>query len=416
MILIYIWLAYIIIGATLLIGKAITCRLLGIYQHHYQLGYSPRVVHFKLLGVTISLGIIIPFPWLFKIFVVEGNKKQRIIPLWMRRDISAIKRMVGIGGGVILLYLFSLLLFALNISTTNSKYLSLDEVNKHGVYVNGQGEELGLRSGDKIIKINDEKPERFAELMYYLFTEDVQHLEVIRNDSVIDVVVSNWKPDFSSGGQVISPISVTYPFVIDSVLIGKSAYNAGLSSGDKIISINGDSIFYFQEVVQLLEEKSNNKLILGINRNGQDKLIPVEVNIDEFGKLGVVMEQSLKYTKVKKSFLQSLNSGNVFVKNYLISIKNLFVQEPEINHFGGFRSVGNLFPQNRENWRIFSMFLLSYVCLSFFPTPFTEGRFLFAIFIDKIYRLPRYAPSLISWIVLMTLLLIANIKDLIRFL
>jgi len=416
--LIYIWLSYVIIGTILLIGKAITCRLLGIHHKHYQIGFSPSFIEFSLFKVRFSIGIIVPLPWLFKTYEIHDNKKKSITPIWIRREISTIKRIIGIIGGVILLYVISLLIYSINFHTTKNTYLSLDDINKNGIYVDSIGEKLGLKSGDKIVKINGDTPDNYSELLVELYSNESEVLTLIRNDSLIEVELDN---EFSLGSmasydnKIIYPVFAKYPLTVDSVLIGGGAYNSGLVAGDKIVTINGDTVFYYQDFVNILSQNNNDSILLGINKSEGNDLISLIVNPDYDGKIGVIIKQTLTYTTEDKTMLQSLNSGNVFIKNYLKQFKRLFIKEPEIRHIGGFQSIGSLFPQQRDIWRIISMIMLIYICWSWIPTPITEGRYLLAILIDKIIRLPKNAPSWISWILFISLILIANFIDIMRF-
>ena len=100
MALIYIWVSYIVIGTALLLGKAITCRLLGIYHNHYQIGFSPGFIEFRIFNVKLSIGIIVPLPWLFKTYEIHDNKKQAITPIWIRREVPTIKRIIAVIGSL----------------------------------------------------------------------------------------------------------------------------------------------------------------------------------------------------------------------------------------------------------------------------------------------------------------------------
>ena len=55
------------------------------------------------------------------------------------------------------------------------------------------------------------------------------------------------------------------------------------------------------------------------------------------------------------------------------------------------------------------------LCWSMIPTPITDGRYLLAILIDKIIPLPKSAPAWISWILFISLILVANLIDIMTF-
>jgi regulator of sigma E protease len=390
-----------------------------MYHHHYQIGYSPSFAKFKFLNVTFSIGIIIPLPWLFKIYEIHENGKQRITPIWFRREFPFIKRIIGILGGITFLYLVSILLYALNFHTTDHTYLSVDEVNKNGVYVDSLGAVLGLRTGDKIIKINGKSFEKFNSLMAELYSGNPRNLTIIRNDSLLEIAVNkanSISAMISYENHIIYPITAKFPLTVDSVLTGHNAYNAGLVKGDKIITLNRDTIYNNRDFVNALKRNKNSSVLLGINRNEQKNLVFLKVNVDFNGIIGVMIEQTLTYTTEKKSFIRSLNSGNLFIKDYLLQSKRLFIRDTKFHNIGGFQTIGNIFPHQLEFWRILSMILLIYICWSFIPTPVTESRYLIAILVDTIIRLPRNAPAWIGWIVIISLMVLVNAMDIVKLL
>jgi len=415
MTLLYWWLSYVVIGATLLLGKAITCRLLGIFHNHYQIGFSPVVARFKLFQVTFSIGIIVPLPWLFKLYEIHDTAKQRITPIWMRREFSWIKRFSVIVGGLVFLYLVSISLQALNYYTTEHSYLSLDDVNKNGVYVDSAGMELGLRSEDKIIEFNGEKPERFSQLRSKLFTEDLKKLTLIRNDSILEIVPKSeeWIVSaLTTGSRLVRPIRTIFPFKIDSVLIDGNAYHAGLQKGDAIVTLNDDTIYFFQDFAYAMGKHKNSVVRLGVKRSDQDGLLSLAVETNNNGMVGIMTESALHYSTEKNTLLGSLNSGNTFIADYLSAFKLIFAPKDELRTLGGFQSIGGLFPQQYKILQIISMMMLVYLCFSIFPTPITEGRYLVALLIDPMIQLPKNAPAWISWILLILLALLANLVDL----
>lgn len=412
----YIWCAYVIIGTLLLFGKAIACRMLGIYHNHYQIGYSPVFARFKILNVMFSIGIIIPLPWLFKIYEIHDNAKHRIAPIWTRREFPLLKRIGGVLGGITFLYLFSILIYALNLYTTEHTYLSMDEVNKSGVCVDSLGMKLGLQTGDKIIKINGDAFEKFTDLQFKLRTNNLSSLTIVRNGAVKEIVINQkiLNDPQTLSDPMIFPSITKYPLKIDSVIPGYNGYNAGLANGDKIITLNKDTICCYNHFVNTLRKAKDSSVLFGINRNGQNSLVYIDVKPGFDGRIGIMMAQTLPYSIEKKSFVKSLHAGNLFITDYLLAFKKLFVNEPAYHTLGGFQTISPMFHSSLEMWRILSIILLTYLCWSLIPTPITEGRYLLALLLDKIIRLPANAATWIGWIVFISFMLIANAMDIIR--
>jgi regulator of sigma E protease len=86
---------------------------------------------------------------------------------------------------------------------------------------------------------------------------------------------------FASFGQQVSST------VVGAVTEGSAAAQAGLQPGDKIGSLNGQTVTRFEQIARTVEMGLNEPLAIGVERNGQTltlKAVPkVVVLIDNFG-------------------------------------------------------------------------------------------------------------------------------------
>jgi regulator of sigma E protease len=86
---------------------------------------------------------------------------------------------------------------------------------------------------------------------------------------------------FASFGQQVSST------VVGAVTEGSAAAQAGLQPGDKIVSLNGQTVTRFEQIARTVEMGLNEPLAIGVERNGQTltlKAVPkVVVLTDNFG-------------------------------------------------------------------------------------------------------------------------------------
>lgn len=417
--LLYLWYFYLLIGTILLTGKAIACRLLGIQHNHYQIGYSPILFRFRIFDVTFSIGIVIPIPWLFKIYEIHGEEKKKPTPIWLRREFPFIKRFAGILSGMVLLYTLATILYALNHYTSKRVYLSADNVNENGIYVDSIGYKLGFRTGDKILKIEGKPYERFYDIKKIILLNRAEHFTISRNDSVQELVIDSHKAIqeiISHKGELFHPILAHYPLRVQSVIPISYAHDAGIKKGDEIITVNNDTVFYYRDFAKDIQSNQNKTVQLGIQRNNSNDLILIDVQKDEYGPIGISIKETLKRTNEKKSILNSLNAGNVFMSDYLKQMRLIFAKEETVKRNGGFVTIGNIFPEPFPFLRRLSIILLAYICIHIIPTPITDTRFLIALLLDQLIKLPQNAPTWIGWIVLVPLVLFASIMDILKML
>jgi regulator of sigma E protease len=413
---IYYWYYYLIIGTILIFGKAITCRIAGIQHHHYQIGYSPCLFSFTAFNVKISIGIIIPFPWLFKIYEVHNNEKLIPTPIWRKREFSFAKRFFGMTGGVILLYLIAMVLFCFYDYSTKHPYLTVENVNKNGLYPDKLGVELGFRTGDKLISIEGKSVDRFDEFAKAIVIDDARHFTVDRNDSILEIIIAN--DDYINKilynhSSVCSPIQAKAPIIIKSITPNSNAEVAGLTNGDKIVAVNNNAIYCVEELQVTLNNHANEYVTLEIISEKGQTPKNIDVLVDQNGKIGFYFDPTLEYTYEKKRLSQSLFAGNYFITQYLKQLKNiLFFKKVETKKAVGFSRIGNLFPQ--PFWKILALVLVSYIGLLIIPTPISDTRNVLALLIDQFIKLPPNAGRWLGWIFILVLIVLTSIADVLK--
>ena len=131
---------------------------------------------------------------------------------WEFRSKPAWQRFLVMGGGVLNNFLLALMLFIGILAAVGRNYMP---VGDNAIYVNGLGEELGFRTGDRILLFDDYAPTDFLDLQADLARRQVRKATVLRGTDTLEIYI-----DQSLMGEVInSPglFDVALPFVVDSV-------------------------------------------------------------------------------------------------------------------------------------------------------------------------------------------------------
>ena len=80
------------------------------------------------------------------------------------------------------------------------------------------------------------------------------------------------------------------------ILKGSVADKGGLKTGDKIISVNGIEVNYFQTLVDVLSENKGKTVVTKISRNGES--LEKEFEVGEDGQIGILFRIHLT-SKIK---------------------------------------------------------------------------------------------------------------------
>ncbi|MCU0341229.1 MAG: RIP metalloprotease RseP, partial [Spirosomaceae bacterium] len=225
---------------------------------------------------------------------------------WEFRAKPAWQRLIVMLGGIIVNVITGVLIFIAMSYYNGYDYLSSKEV-KYGIVAHKLGQEIGLRTGDKIVAINGKPFEDFADTRK-VFLESNSYYTVERNGKQEFVYVPNnfieKISDKKNAGEFIDPI---YPFKVLELTPGMPAAKAGLKAGDKIVKANDQPIQFYHEIREFLDKNKNQKVTLGIERNGQMLALPV--NVGEDGKIGFYPDLLLKTTHVDYSFGEAIAVG-----------------------------------------------------------------------------------------------------------
>src|SRR5690606_9919698 len=136
---------------------------------------------------------------------------------------------------------------------------SREQIVENGIVAYEYGEEIGLRTGDKILDINGEPYQSLSALTsakallsesgYYTVDSDGEILKIDIPRGFINT--------FNSQEAFEKFVVIRLPFEVGGVDPGSAAEAAGLRTGDKILAMNGQEIQYFDQLQASLKENAN---------------------------------------------------------------------------------------------------------------------------------------------------------------
>jgi len=307
-----------ILGLSILVGlhelgHLLTAKFFGMRVEQYSIGFPPKIWGKKFGETEYSIGAI-PLGGFVKISGMIDESldteamKQPPKP-WEFRAKPAWQRLIVMLGGIIVNIITGVLIFIAITYHDGGSYLSSTEVNKYGIVADDLGKEIGLQTGDKIIRINGKPYEDFADVR----SSDVllgsnSSYTVQRGNETVEILVPNdFVEKLSDKQNVERFIEPAVPFRVGEISPGMPAQKAGLQTGDRIVSVNGQPIRFFQELEAVLPRYAGKTVALTVDRAG--RVLPLNVDVTRDGKIGFFRESLLKPTIVKYSLGQAVGVG-----------------------------------------------------------------------------------------------------------
>ena len=270
------------------LGHMLSAKYFGMRVEKYSIGFPPKVFGFTKGETEYSLGAI-PLGGFVKISgmideSLDTENLSKPAEPWEFRAKPAWQRLIVMLGGITVNIIVGVIIFIAITYFYGEEYISADEVNKRGIVARDLGKEIGLQTGDKILKVNGKDYSRFPEVMSPdILLSSNSYYTVERGSKIFDVYIpSDFVGKLSrKKGDFIEPV---FPFSVGRVIAGSNAEKAGLKKGDKIIGVDTTRIDYFHQLQKSLADHKGKAVVLKVKR-GEETLL-LNAKVDDTGKIG----------------------------------------------------------------------------------------------------------------------------------
>ena len=179
------------------------------------------------------------------------------------------------------------------------------------------GQEIGLKTGDKIEEVNGHTYEKFSDLFSPdVLLSDNGHYSVERNGQDVDVPIPRGFLDkFSEKEAVDRFIDIRRPFVVGEIQAGSNAEKGGMKVGDRILSINGNPVKYYDEFEAVKQANKGKQVTLEVAQVSDDIEASVstsrtlKVAVADDGKLGFRPDWRFEIAQTDYSLAEALPKG-----------------------------------------------------------------------------------------------------------
>jgi regulator of sigma E protease len=305
-------------------GHLLAAKYFGMRVEQFSIGFPPKIFSFKKGETEYALSAI-PLGGYVKISgMIDESLDTEAMKLppqpWEFRAKPAWQRLIVMLGGIFVNVIVGILIFIGIIYVYGETFILKDEVNKRGGYQVGPvGEMLGLKTGDKIVKINGQDFEYYEEILKpatLLSTNGSYTVE--RDGKLLEIPIPpDFIEKFNKKSSAIDFVAPRYEPIVGEVQKGSVAAKI-LKPGDRIIEINGQPIAFHDEVtprIKALKADSasgkSDSLILKVSRQGEvltfKELFKGEKSIGFYGDPQPFLDKAEK--KITYSFTESIPKG-----------------------------------------------------------------------------------------------------------
>lgn len=366
-------------------GHMVAAKSFGMRVEKFSIGFPPKIWGKKFGETEYSIGAI-PLGGFVKITgMIDESLDTKTLSEepepWEFRAKPAWQRLIVMMGGIIVNVVVGVIIFISLAFVNGETYLPKEEVLKHGIVANNLGEQIGFKTGDKVLSVSGNDYERFSDILspdmllgsdsYYLVERNGEEIRIDLPNDFLDKIA-----DKKKSVNVIEP---RMQFSVSSVAEGSNAANAGLEAGDKFLSINGQSINYFDQIATGMDTLKNQTITAVVLRDGKE--ISMNILVGEDGTLGFYSNPEMNLVKREFGFGEAISEGtyNAFSVVWLnikgfkkmasgdVSVRKSLSGPIKIaTFFGGVWDWNNF-------WRIVGLLSMVLAFMNFLPIPALDG-------------------------------------------
>ncbi len=257
-------------------GHLLAAKYFGMRVEQFSIGFPPKIWSFTKGETEYALSAI-PLGGYVKISgMIDESLDTEAMKLppqpYEFRAKPAWQRLVVMLGGIFVNVIVGIIIFIGITYTYGDTYILKDAINKNGgFYVGPVGEGIGLKTGDKIVKINGADFDYLQDIVNpetLLSTDGYYTVE--RDGQLIDIAIpEDFIQKFNKKNSAGNFLWMRLSPVIAEVAKGSFADRVGLQTNDKFLEVNGIPVTYNDEVVSIYKASKSDSIAFKILRGSE---------------------------------------------------------------------------------------------------------------------------------------------------
>jgi regulator of sigma E protease len=249
-------------------GHFITAKYFGMRVERFSLGFPPTIVGRQygdteyVIGAT-PLGGYVKISGMIDESLDTDHVESEPEP-WEFRAKPVWQRIVVISAGVVFNVILALFIFAGINWAEGDIYIPAQNVKQVYVQEGSVAHDIGLRTGDQILRVNGQAFERFDEIapssivaadtLTMTVERDEETKRLVGPPNIITRLSRAQNDDEPSLGAAPLPGLGYLPPLIGGVRKGSPADSLGIQGGDRILTVGKDTVRFWLEMSRLIQQ------------------------------------------------------------------------------------------------------------------------------------------------------------------
>lgn len=396
-------------------GHFLVAKLCKVRVNEFSIGFGPTI--WKKQGKVTKYSVrLIPLGGYVNLegedeeSEAEGSYSKASIP----------KRMAIIVAGAFVNIIFALIVYFLLIFCLgNNTSLVVDKMIPQYA-----AENAGIKTDDKIIKVNGKKIYTKSDLDNILKECDGEELTITinRNQEEMELKVIPTKKEYKSTGIYLKSTDSGESTKIITIDSNSIAEKVGLKANDEIIKINEKEVKNQNEIISTIEDEDTRILNIIVKRGNEELSYELEPDVNYIYYLGIYFKQA------DNTFGNRIYYAVFETKDFCLSIfenlKMIFTGKAKVDQFMGPVGISEVVAntnQIKDFVYILAVISLSLGVTNLLPIPALDGGKFLLLIIELIRRKKLNEKTemniqLFGFILLIALSIYVTYNDILRIL
>jgi regulator of sigma E protease len=366
------------------LGHLLTAKMFGMRVEKFSIGFPPKIAGFQWGETEYSIGAI-PLGGFVKIsgMVDESMDTAQLASEpqpWEFRAKPAWQRLIVMLGGIIVNVITGIIIFVALVYKNGETYFSRDQVIENGIVAYEYGEAIGLKTGDKVLDINGQPYQSITDLSSgsALLSEN-GYYTIDRNGEQIKVEIPRgFINSFNSEEAFSKFVAVRFPFEVADVEKGSGAEQAGIQPGDKILSVNGQPIQFFDQMQSALQPLKGQSA--QIVRQNQLKTDTLSIAVTDEARIGIAINPLIEPVRREYGFGEAISKGTSRAFGVVIvnakALGKMFTGEVSAKNVSGPIGMAKIYGASWDwvkFWSITGLISMILAFMNLLPIPALDG-------------------------------------------